>query len=242
MDKEARNVGLVVNEDKTKYLTLERKQESRVGQNITMDTYNFEVVQAFKYLGSILNFTNDIEEEIKTRIAQGNRSFYALKHLFKSSILSRATKLGLYKTIVRPIVMYGCETWSLTTKQEEDLNCFERKILRSICGPVQEPDGWRIRTNIELSDIFGKNTITAAIKSARLRWAGHVVRMDEERTAKKALDRNFDGTRSRGRPRKRWLDCVVEDAKRLGVTNWRRMAEDRNEWRTFVESAKTRLG
>lgn len=242
MEKEASKVGLAINENKTKYLAMERKQGSRVGQNITIDTYNFEVVQSFKYLGSVLNVTNDVEEEIKTRITQGNKSFYALKHLFKSSLVSRATKLRLYKTVVRPIAMYGCETWSLTSKQEQMLNCFERRILRSICGPVHEVDGWRIRMNIELSEIFGNNSIIAAIKSARLRWAGHVARMDEDRTAKKALDRKFDGTRSRGRPRKRWQDCVVEDTESLGVSDWRRLAEDRNEWRSLVESAKTRLG
>ncbi len=162
--------------------------------------------------------------------------------MFKSSISTRATKIRLYKTVVRPIVMYGSETWRLTTKQEAALNCFERRILRSICGSVHEPGGWRIRTNRELSDIFGKNTIIVAIKSSRLRWAGHVVRMDDERTAKKALDRNLNGTRSRGRPKKRWLDCVVEDTRKLGATDCRRLAEDRNGWRALVESAKARLG
>lgn len=242
MEREACKVGLVVNEEKTKYLALERSQGSRMGQNVTIDTYNFEVVQSFKYLGSMLNVTSDIGEEIKMRITQGSRSFYALKHLFKSSLVSRATKLRLYKTVVRPIVMYGCETWSMTSKQEQMLNCFERRILRSICGPVHEADGWRRRTNMELSEIFGNNFITAAVKSARLRWAGHVARMNDDRTAKKALDRKFEGRRPRGRPRKRWVDCVVEDTRSLGVVDWRSLAEDRNEWRKLVESAKTRLG
>ena len=189
MDMEASNVGLLVNENKTKYMTLDRKSGSRVGQNITMDNYNFEVVQSFKYLGSILNVTNDIEEEIKVRITQGNRCFFALKHLFRSSLVSRATKLRLYKTIIRPIVMYGSETWPLATKHESTISCFERKILRAICGPIHENDVWRIRTNRELKDIFGSETIIGTIKADRLRWAGHVARMTDDRTAKKALDR-----------------------------------------------------
>jgi hypothetical protein len=207
-----------------------------------MDDYNFEVVQSFKYLGSIINVTNDIEEEVKTRIMQGNRCFYALKHLFTSSLVSRNTKLRLFKTIIRPIVMYGCETWSLTQKQDERLATFERKVLRSICGAVCEQGRWRIRTNRELAIIFGEETISGAIKSARLRWAGHVARMDQNRNAKKAFDKNFDGNRARGRPRKRWLDCVEEDAEKLGVNAWRSLAEDRQQWRNLVESAKTRLG
>ena len=85
-----------------KYLTLDRKHGSRIGQNITIDEYNFEVVQSFKYLGSIVNVENDVVEEIKMRLSQGNRCFYALKHLFRSTLASRNTKLLLYKTLIRP--------------------------------------------------------------------------------------------------------------------------------------------
>lgn len=242
MDREAETIGLKISEDKTKYLTLDRKQGSRIGQNITIDDYNFEVVQSFRYLGSIINTDNDVDEEIKTRLMQGNRCFYALKHLFRNSLVSRNTKLRLYKTLIRPIVMYGCETWSLTQRQESQFNCFERRVLRSICGPLCEQGRWRIRTNRELTEIYGDETLVGAIKSARLRWAGHVARMDEDRMPKKVMDRNFDNNRSRGRPRKRWLDGVEEDARKLDVGQWRSLAQDRSRWRNVVESAKTRLG
>lgn len=239
MDKEADLMGLKVSEDKTKYLSLDRRHGSRIGQNITIDEYNFEVVQSFKYLGSTVNIENDIEEEIKTRTMQGNRCFYALKHLFRSTILSRNTKLRLYKTLIRPIVMYACETWSLTLRQESLLSCFERKVLRSICGPIQENGRWRIRTNRELTEIFGEETIVAAVKSARLRWAGHVARMEDNRMPKKALEKKFDSTRARGRPRKRWLDGVEDDILKLGVDNWRSLAQDRLRWRfSLIEILK----
>ena len=74
---------LLVNEDKTKYMTLDRKQGSRVGQNMTVDNYDFGVVHSFKYLGSILNVTNEIEEEVHTRITQSTRSFHTLKRVTK---------------------------------------------------------------------------------------------------------------------------------------------------------------
>ena len=73
-------------------------------------------------------------------------------------------------------------------------------------------------------------------------WAGHVTRMDDETTVKRIFTKRMDGTRAKGRPKKRWLDCVEEDARKLGVVNWRNCAEDRQQWRSFVESAKTRLG
>ena len=87
MEKDAMKIGLNVNKDKTKYLTLDRKLGSRIGQNITIDEYNFEVVQSFKYLGSSLNVENELEEELKMRLNQGNRCFYALKHLFWRTLL-----------------------------------------------------------------------------------------------------------------------------------------------------------
>lgn len=241
-EKEGKKVGLVVSENKTKYLTLDRKNGSRIGQNITIDEYNFEVVQSFKYLGSILNITNDVEEEIKTRIIQGNRCFYALKHLFRSSLLNMSTKYRLYKTTIRSVVMYSSETWSLTLKQENTLKCFERKIQRAICGPVQEGDLWRQRTNMELKELFGDENIIGAIKSARLRWAGHMIRMDDSRVAKKVFLQNVEGVRAKGRPRKRWIDGVEEDLEKLQVVNWGVVSADRHLWRQIVESAKTRLG
>lgn len=244
MQTAGKEIGLLVNENKTKYLTLDRQHGSRIGQNVTMNEFNFEVVQSFKYLGSIVNITNDIEEEIQTRLAQGNRCFYALKHLFKSSLLSRTTKFRLYKTMVRPIVLYGCETWTLTNRHENVLNVFERKMLRKICGPIQENNVWRARNNRELSELFGCETIVGAIKSSRLRWAGHVIRMDNSRAVKRTLLTNCGtiGTRARGRPRKRWIENVEEDVKKLQVNDWKRVAEDRQQWRTVVLTAKTQLG
>src|ERR1700761_4431961 len=157
MQTTAKEVGLLVNEDKTKYLTLDRQRQrgSRIGQNITMNEFNFEVVQSFKYLGSIINISNDIEEEILMRTTQGNKCFYALRHLFKSSLLSRSTKFKLYRSMVRPIVMYGSETWTLTNKHENMRSTFERKMLLRICGPIQENNVWRTRNNRELSKLFG---------------------------------------------------------------------------------------
>ena len=140
--------------------------------------------------------------------------------------------------------MYGSETWTLTNKHENMLNTFERKMLRRICGPIQENNVWRTRNNRELSELFGCETIVGAIKSSRLRWAGHVTRMEDDRAAKKVLNTNCNmiGARTRGRPRKRWIDSVEEDVKRLNVSNWKKVAEDRLQWRSVVQTAKTRLG
>ena len=72
-----------------------------------------EQVKSFKYLGSIVNGNNSIEEEIKGRISLGNKAFYANQDLFKSKLLTKNSKLRMYKTLVRPVVTYACETWVL---------------------------------------------------------------------------------------------------------------------------------
>ena len=72
---------------------------------------------------------------------------------------------------------------------------------------------------MELVEIFGSENIVSVIKAARLRWAGHVMRMSDDRVPKKVLVNRVDGTRPRGRPKKRWIDCVESDLKELGVCN-----------------------
>jgi hypothetical protein len=84
----------------------------------------------------------------------GNKAFYANRQLFNSSLISRSSKLQIYRTLVRLVVTYGSESWTLTTEEERVLAVFERKILRKIYGPVKGNELWRIRRNDELEDII----------------------------------------------------------------------------------------
>ena len=109
-------------------------------------------VKSLKYLGSIVNGNNSIEEEINGRISLGNKPFYANQDLFKSKLLSKKSKLRMYQTLVRPVVTYPCETWVLKENIKSKLRVFERKVLRRIHGPTKESDGtWRIKSNDELN-------------------------------------------------------------------------------------------
>ena len=162
--------------------------------------------------------------------------------MFKSRNVSRNTKIKVYTTILRPIVMYGSECWVMTTREEQWLLRWERKILRKIFGAVRDQNGWRIRTNSELQRLFGQPDIVVKIKQERIRWAGHVQRMSETRTAKNIFIGKLEGRRRRGRPRKRWIDDVEEDLRKMGVRCWRRKAEDRDEWRRIIKEAKVLHG
>jgi hypothetical protein len=88
---------------------------------------HLEQVKSFKYLGSIVNGNNSIEEEINGRISLGNKAFYANQDLFESKLLTKNSKLRMYKTLVRPVVTYACETWVLEENIKTKLRVFERK-------------------------------------------------------------------------------------------------------------------
>jgi len=121
-----------------------------------------------------------------------------------SRALNRSLKLKIYKTLIRPVVTYGCEAWTLTSQNEQQLRIFERKILRKIFGPVKDEDGfWRIRKNHELDELIGNADIVRFIKSRRIAWLGHVMRMDGMRIPRRILEWKPIDRRIRGRPRKR---------------------------------------
>ena len=96
--------------------------------------------------------------------------------------------LQIYRSLIRPVVTYECESWTLTNRDEQHLRIFERRILRKIFGPVQNEDGsWRIRMNYELHELIENANIVRFIKSRRIACFGHVMRMDDKRTPKRIL-------------------------------------------------------
>jgi len=149
-----------------KYLQLYRR---KITEQYIIEHNQYERVNEFTYLGTQINAQNKIIEEIK-RIQAGNRCYYENKKLLSNKLLNYNSKIQIYKTIIRLTVTYGCETWVLTTSDKNQLCIFERKILRKIYGPTQNPDGtWRIKTNEELRHRMKKEDIIKFIKSQRLR-------------------------------------------------------------------------
>jgi hypothetical protein len=93
-----------------------------------------------------------------------------------SHLLSKNVKVRIYKTIILPVVLYGCETWSLTLREEHRLRMFENRVLRRIFGRKRDEvtGGWRKLHNEELHNLYPSPSIIRMIKSRRTRWAGHV--------------------------------------------------------------------
>jgi hypothetical protein len=96
---------------------------------------SFERVEEFKYLGT---HQNSIQEEIKSRLRSGNACYHSVQNLLSSSLLSKTLKIKIHRTIILPIVLYVCETWSLILREERRLRVFDNRVLGRIFGPKRD--------------------------------------------------------------------------------------------------------
>jgi len=123
-----------------------------------------------------------------------------MQHLLSSRLLSKNLKIKIYRTIILPVVLYGCETWSLTLREERKLRVFENMMWRRIFGSSRDEvtGEWRRLSNEELYDLYSSPNIVWVIKSRRMRCAGHVSRMGEERGVYRVLVGKPEGRRPLG--------------------------------------------
>jgi hypothetical protein len=121
----------------------------------------------------------------------------------------------IHKTLIRPVLLYGNETWVLTKREEKQLLVFERKVLRTICGSKIENGVYRKRYNHDSSNALN------ATKTSRLHYAGHMIRRPEDLPKKALFRAKPNERRNQGRPKSRWADGVNSDTLALGVRDWR---------------------
>ena len=130
----------------------------------------------------------------------------------------------------------------MTKKEEQALLIFERKIFRRVYGAKCENGRRKSRTNRELEEMSKGEYIVKWIKGQRISWLGHLEGMEEDRMPKKIFTQEPEGTRRRGRPRKRWKEDVEKDLQVLGVRRWRELVADRKKWKDTVRQAKAHSG
>jgi hypothetical protein len=141
------------------------------------------------------------DDEIKSRLKSGNACHHSVQNLLSSRLLSKNTKIRVYRNIILPVLLYGCETWSLTLREEQRRRVFENRVLRRMFGPKREEatQEWGRLHNEELNDLNSSPNLIRVIKLRRMRWAGHVARMGEKRGVYRILVGTPEGRRPLGR-------------------------------------------
>jgi hypothetical protein len=131
-------VGLDVNVEKTKSVFVYCDHNADQNQDVKIRNSSFEDVPQFKYLGTTITNPTFIQEEIKRRLNSGNACYHLIQNLLSSRLLANNIKVRIYETIIFHMVLYGCETWSLTLREEHKLRVFGNRVLRRIFGPKRD--------------------------------------------------------------------------------------------------------
>ena len=146
-------------------MDVSRDQNAGRSHNIELNNSSFERVDEFKYLGTTLTNQNSIQGEIKSILKSGNSCYHSVQNLSSSCLLSKNIKIKIYRTIILRVVLYGCETWSLTLREERRMRVFET---------VEVTGEWRKLHNEELNDLYSSPNIIWVMKLRMQVWAGNV--------------------------------------------------------------------
>ncbi|KAG7310779.1 hypothetical protein JYU34_003595 [Plutella xylostella] len=199
--------------------------------SISLGTSPLAVGEDFRYLGSLLQSDGSIDRDVTRRMNAGWMKWKQLTGTTCDRKMPIKIKGKIYKSVIRPVMLYGAECWATKVCDEKRMHVTEMRMLRWMCG-VTRKDRIRneyIRGSMKVAPIVEK------MKSHRLSWFGHVMRREDDYVTKKVLEMRPEGRRKRGRPRKTWLDCVKENMRECGVNE--DMTEDRVKWRDMTNKA-----
>lgn len=224
--------GLKLNIQKTEVVVLAR---SRINTNTSLNNQTIKQVSTFKYLGSTISEDGLIDHEIIARIKKFSQNVGFLYRLLKDKNVPKKVKKIILVGILRPILLYGSETWTISKNNMKKITAADMKVVRMING-VTKMD--KIR-NVNLCARLKIPLIAEKVKSSQLKWYGHVMRRSDDHPASQALNFTIKSTRPTGRPRKRWLqyidDYLQERGTSLQKVNRSRTYDDRDEWRKIAD-------
>ena len=175
--------------------------------NIHLANHTLEQVKSFIYLGGQIDEDGTCQNDVKRRIGLALGAMHALHPIWRAKDISNQTKIALYRSLVLSIVLYAAETWIIRKRDQDRLLSFEMSCLRRILG-ISRRD--RIRNDHIRQKLDLETTIMDRIHSRRLTYYGHVIRMCNNRLPLITLFGSNRGTRPKGRPPKRWIDCCKE--------------------------------
>ncbi|KAK3552864.1 hypothetical protein QTP86_024271 [Hemibagrus guttatus] len=217
--------GMKVSRSKTEYMCVNEREGSGT---VRLQGEEVKKVQEFKYLGSTVQSNGECGKEVKKRVQAGWNGWRKVLGVLCDQKISARIKGKVYRTVVRPAMLYGLETVSLRKRQESELEVAELKMLRFSLG-VTRLD--RIR-NEYIRGTAHVGRLGDKVREARLRWFGHVQRRESEYIGRRMLDMELPGRRQRGRPKRRYMDGINEDMKLVGASV--EDAEDRDRWREMI--------
>ena len=225
--------GLTVSVQKTKAMPV--NSESMHQQCVPIwSGGSVEMVSEFTYLGGVISGDGVVDRDLTVRLAKASRVFGCLlKPIFQCSHLSISTKRTVYKAVVLPTLFYGAETWTVKAGHIRRMGVFHRSCIRAILG-VSRSQQWEEHLSSELlAKWFGMpEDMTDLLRHHRLRWLGHVARMDDCRAPKRILFGELLSTRPRHGPKKRWRDVIARDMDTcsMSMNTWYTEAQDRATW------------
>ncbi|KAK3516208.1 hypothetical protein QTP70_006358 [Hemibagrus guttatus] len=217
--------GMKVSRSKTEYMCVNEREGSGT---VRLQGEEVKKVQEFTYLGSTVQSNGECGKEVKKRVQAGWNGWRKVSGVLCDRKISARIKGKVYRTVVRPAMLYGLETVSRRKRQESELEVAELKMLRFSLG-VTRLD--RIR-NEYIRGTAHVGRLGDKVREARLRWFGHVQRRESEYIGRRMLDMELPGRRQRGRPKRRYMDVINEDMKLVGARV--EDAEDRDRWREMI--------
>ena len=208
----ASNLGMKISTEKTKTLTTRdrKRNEAFTTDTVSLNAEVLEEVNAFKYLGAEMNNNGRSEKEVRHRIATATSALSKLNRIWRDRNTSLETKMHLLRTIVISTLLYGAETWTLTSAMERNIAAFEMRAYRRLLqiSYLDHITNESIRKRKEA--IIGKHEyLIDTIRKRTLKWFGHVCKQNDT-TAKYILQGKVEGARKQGRPRLNWTSNILD--------------------------------
>ncbi|KAJ8715501.1 hypothetical protein PYW07_009983 [Mythimna separata] len=204
------NGGLRLNVAKTEYMSCGGTDSGtiRIGSDLITKS------DKFRYLGSVLHESGSVEDDVQARIGAAWAKWREVTGVLCDRKMPPKLKEQIYKCIIRPVLLYGGECWPALSRHTQELRVNEMKMLRWMSGVTRSD---RIRNSF-IRGSLGVRDVGKKLQECRLRWYGHIMRRPREYVGRRCMDMAVLGARSRGRPRKRWLDVVKSDMRANGLT------------------------
>ena len=229
LERAVKAYGMEINADKTKMMT---NSPAGISGNICVDGHKLETVDQFKYLGAILTDEGS-RKEVLSRVAQATASFYKMNYIWKDKSTTVKSKIRLMRTLAISIMLYACESWTLTAELERKIKSAEMKFYRRLLNI-------RYQDHITNQEVIRRITaagpfeyMLSTVKRRKLMWFGHLSRSSG--LAKTILQGTVRGGRRRGRQRKRWEDNIKEWTG-LSLHEAMKKAQDRDMWKNVVDN------